>query len=315
MKTPSISTRLRHTAGLLLSALGLAVATPAPASDKVQAVATFSILGDLVQQIGGERVDVTVLVAPGGDSHMFQPSPTQARRVGQAQVLFSNGLGYEPWVLRLLQSARFKGQHTVVSAGVSPLKAGGGAAPNAHGHQHGHGANDPHAWQDVARVKRYTQNIASGLCTADRTGCPVYQRNEQAYQAELDALDREIRAAWSAVPPAQRQVITSHDAFAYYGQAYGVRFLAAQGSNTGSNASVQNVAKLVRQIKAERIQALFVENISDPRLVEQIARETGTRPAGTLFSDSLTAADGPAPSYLALMRHNTHALVKAVQGR
>ena len=309
-----LPSRARKVLSLLLVSLGLVAAFPAHAAGEVKAVATFSILGDLVRQVGGDRVELTVLVGPGADTHVFQPSPSQARTVRQAQVLFSNGLGYETWLRRLMQASQFKGRDVVVSRGIKPIQNA-----EQHGHSHGHGhahdEADPHAWQDVANVKRYVANIADALCEADSDGCAAYQRNAKAYQAELDLLDTEIRDAWRSVPVDQRQVITSHDAFAYYGQAYQVRFLAAQGANTGAEASVKGVARLVRQIKAEKIKALFIESISDPRLIDQIGRETGVKPAGALYSDSLTDSKGPAPSYLALMRQNTKALVRAVQGR
>lgn len=313
MNTTSLSTRARKGLSLLLVSMGLAAASPGYAAGEVKAVATFSILGDLVRQVGGDRLELTVLVGPGADSHVFQPSPSQARTVRQAQVLFSNGLNYETWLRRLMKASQFKGRDVVVSRGVKVIQSAGG---QGHGHDHGHAHDeaDPHAWQNVANVKRYVDNIAEALCDVDSEGCSGYQRNAKAYQAELDLLDAEVRDAWRPVPVEQRKVITSHDAFAYYGQAYQVRFLAAQGANTGSEASVKGVARLVRQIKAEKIKALFVENISDPRLIEQIGRETGVKPAGDLYSDSLTDSKGPAPSYVALMKQNTKALVRAVQG-
>jgi len=300
---------------LLLVGSLLMGAPKAHAAGEVKAVATFSILGDLVRQVGGERVDLTVLVGAGADSHVFQPSPAHARSVGQAQVLFSNGLGYETWVRRLVQAAKFEGRHVVASQGVDALKAQSSDNHGHSGHSHAHGEVDPHAWQSVGNVKRYVKNIADGLCAVDATGCIGYRQNEQAFQADLDRLDAEIRAAWKAVPIEQRKVITSHDAFAYYARAYQVRFMAAQGTSTGAGASTQRVARLIRQIKAEQVKALFVENISDPRLIEQIGRDTGVKPAGTLFSDSLSGATGPAPDYVSLMRYNTQALVKAVAAR
>lgn len=307
--------RLRRAALAALVAATTALALPvAQAAGEVKAVATFSILADLVRQVGGERVDLTVLVGIGGDGHVFQPSPAQARSVAQAQVLVSNGLGYETWVRRLLQASQFKGRHVVASQGIEPIKSNSSGAQGPR-HGHAHDEVDPHAWQSVGHVKRYVKNIADGLCAVDAAGCDAYRRNEQAYQAELDRLDAENRAAWAVVPPAQRKVISSHDAFAYYARDHQVRFLAAQGTSTSAQASAQGVARLVRQIKAEQIKALFVESISDPRLIEQIGRETGVRPAGALYSDSLSAPDGPAPTYLALMRHNTQALIAAIQGR
>lgn len=304
---------LQTLAGLAFSALLPHAVAQTPPTAPLQAVASFSILGDLVRQVGGDRVAVQVLVGPGSDAHVFQPTPAQARLVGQAQVVFSNGLGFEGWLSRLLNTAAYQGRHIVVSQGVQSLK--GAHDHHGHGHNHSHGAAaDPHAWQSVPHVISYVGNIAKGLCAADASGCATYQQNADAYITELKTLDADIRAAWAAIPAAQRKVITSHDAFAYYAKAYGVKFLAAQGVSTESEASARGVAQLVRQIKKENIKALFVESISDPRLVEQIGRETGVRPAGALFSDSLSDASGPAPTYVAMMRANTTALVRAIQG-
>ncbi|MBD3892480.1 MAG: metal ABC transporter substrate-binding protein [Hydrogenophaga sp.] len=293
-----------------------AQATPAQSppvqAAPVQAVATFSILGDLVRQVGGERVAVTVLVGPGADAHVFRPTPAHARQIGQAQIVFSNGLGYESWLARLLSSVNYRGPHVVLSTGVQPLKAG--KKKHGHAHGHDHGDTDPHAWQNVAHVMTYVAHIAQGLCQVDASGCDLYRRNAGSYTAELRALEAEIRASWAEVPAAQRSVITSHDAFGYYGAAYGVRFFAAQGIDTKNAASAQDVARLVRQIRRDNIRALFVENIADPRLIEQIGRETGLRPAGKLFSDSLSGADGPAPNYIAMMRYNTRAMINAIRG-
>jgi zinc/manganese transport system substrate-binding protein len=279
----------------------------------IKAVASFSILGDLVRQVGGDRVAVEVLVAPGSDAHVFQPTPSQARLVGQAQVVFSNGLGFEGWMSRLLTTASYKGRHVVVSRGIKPIHAEGEHDHKAKGGQH-HEEHDPHAWQSVPNAMIYVGNIAKGLCEADAAGCDTYQKNAIAYTAELKALDTDIRALWAVIPVAQRKVITSHDAFGYYAQAYGVKFLAPQGVSTESEASAKGVAQLVRQIRKEQIKALFVESISDPRLIAQIGRETGVKPAGELFSDSLSGTDGPAASYVTMMRANTTALTRAVRG-
>ncbi|MGS5088227.1 metal ABC transporter substrate-binding protein [Hydrogenophaga sp. A37] len=305
---------LRH--HLIASAIGLATAALSPAllaqtTAPVKAVASFSILGDLVQQVGGDRVAVDVLVGPGSDAHVFQPTPSQAKRVGQAQIVFSNGLGFEGWMGRLLHTASYKGRHVVASRGIQPIHAEGEHDHKAKDH---HEENDPHAWQSVPNVMVYVGNIAKGLCEADAAGCDTYQKNAATYNAELKALDTDVRALWATIPAAQRKVITSHDAFGYYAKTYGVKFLAPQGVSTESEASAKGVAQLVRQIKKEQIKALFVESISDPRLIAQIGRETGVKPAGELFSDSLSDTKGPAPSYLSMMRANTWALTQAVQG-
>ncbi len=297
-----------------LTAGALAVlAPPALAAEEpvLRAVASFSILGDLVRQVGGERVAVDVLVGAGSDAHVFSPKPAQARQVGAAQVLFSSGLGFEGWMNRLLKTTHFKGRHVVASQGVRTLA--GGDVP---GHSHAQGAApDPHAWQDVENARIYIDNIAEGLCAADAAGCASYRRNAAAYEQQLDKLEHEIQSAWDRIAAPQRLVITSHDAFGYYARAYGVRFLAPQGISTDSEASAQGVARLVRQIRRQGARALFVESISDPRLIEQIARETGLKAASTgLYSDSL-APTGEASSYLGMMRHNTRALTQAIQAR
>lgn len=309
--------RRRAIASLVtLGALAFSPLGHAQTTAPIRAVASFSILGDLVRQVGGERVQVDVLVGPGADAHVFQPSPSHAKQVAQAQVVFANGLGFEGWMQRLLATAGYKGQPVVVSQGIKPLRT----EENDHDHKagpHGHDAHgeaDPHAWQSVPHVITYVANIAKGLCAADAAGCAGYKQNAAAYTAQLQALDAEIRSAWAAIPAGQRKLITSHDAFGYYASTYGVKFLAPQGVSTDSEASAKGVAQLVRQIKKEQIKALFVESISDPRLIEQIGRETGVKPAGALFSDSLSEPHGLAASYLALMRSNTQAMTRAVLG-
>ncbi len=286
------------------------LAAPSHAQDQrppLRVVASFSLLADLARQVGGERVVVQSLVGPGQDGHVFQPTPTHARQVAQAGVVVSNGLGYEGWMPRLLQSTGYRGLHVVTTRGVPVID-------RAQGDAHGHGRADSHAWQGVPNAIVYVRNIADGLCAADATGCPAYRANAARYTAELQRLDADIRAAWAPVPPVQRKLITSHAAYAYYGQAYGVQFLSPQGVSTDSEASAKGVAQLVRQIRREGIAALFVENVSDPRLIEQIARETGVRPSGKLYSDALTPPGGGADSYVAMMRANTQAMVKAVRG-
>lgn len=301
---------LRLTAVVLVAVAGL-YAPAGAAEPALRAVASFSILGDLVRQVGGERVAVEVLVGPGSDAHVYSPKPAQAKQVGQAQLVLSNGMGFDGWMARLLKSAGFKGRHVVASAGIKPLKG----AADEHGHGHAHAAADPHVWQDVARVQAYVKNIAQGLCAVDAAGCDSYRSNAAAYGQQLDALDQEIRRAWSAIPAQQRLVISSHDAFGYYASAYGVRFLAPQGVSTDSEASAQGVARLVRQIRQEKASALFVESIADPRLIEQIARETGLKASSEgLYSDSL-APQGEAASYLGMMRYNTRVLIAAIQRR
>ena len=293
---------------VLLASVSLGRASEPP----VRVVVTFSILGDLVSQVGGSRISVAVLAGPEEDAHVFQPTPAQAQQVAQARLVLSNGLGFEGWMNRLLKSANFKGEHVVVTMGIVPLKSSSHGHSHGHKHGHSHGNLDPHAWQDVRNVLVYVKNITLGLCTVDRFGCPSYQTNAERLTESLNALHREIESSWATIPIERRKVVTSHDAFAYYGNAYQVQFLSPQGVSTEAEASAKGVGRLIRQIKKEGIQALFVENISDGRLIEQIARETGLQPSGELYSDALSKPGGPATTYSDMMRHNTRLLTSAI---
>ncbi|MBX9990756.1 metal ABC transporter solute-binding protein, Zn/Mn family [Phreatobacter oligotrophus] len=275
-------------------------------------VVTFSILGDLVRQVGGDRVAVISLVGPDGDAHSYSPTPADARALAAARVIFANGLGFEGWMTRLVRSSGGRAQQVTVSSGVTPLKAEGG---HSHGHGHSHGANDPHAWQDVANAKLYVKAIADGLAAADAANAGAYAARAQAYTAELDVLDKEIRARIGAVPRDQRRILTTHDAFAYFARAYEVDFLALRGVSSEAEPSPREIGAVIRQIRDRKVRALFMENISDPRAIQRIAAETGARIGGKLYSDALSPADGPAATYAAMMRHNAGQIAGAlVQG-
>ena len=299
---------------LLALALGL-LAAPAWADGKLPVVASFSILGDMTQRVGGERIAVTTLVGPDGDAHVYEPGPADAKAVAAARVLVVNGLGFEGWMDRLEQAAGFKGVEAVASAGVAPLSMAEAdeAGHDDHEHDHGHGGVDPHAWQNVANAQAYIRNIAAALERADPEGAAVYRANAQAYLAELEALDAEIRAAMTAIPAPQRVLVTSHDAFGYFAAAYGVTVLAPQGMSTESEASAADVAGLIRQIRADGVRAVFVENITNPRLLEQVSRETDAAIGGVLFSDALSPPGGPAATYVEMMRHNAWTIASALQ--
>lgn len=292
---------------IVATALGttLLVSSPAFAAGKLKAVASFSILGDFVSRVGGDLVEVTTIVKPGGDAHVYEPKPDDAKAMAAASIVFVNGLGFEGWMDRLVEASGYKGQVAVTTKGIA-------TAPMLD--DHGQDGRDPHAWQDAKKASVYIGNIAQALCAADAEDCAAYQTNATAFQKELAALDEEIRASIGRVPGDRRTVITSHDAFGYFARAYGVKFLAPEGISTESEASAQDVAKLITQIKANRASALFVENVSDPRLMQQIARETGLKIGGELYSDALSPNDGPAATYIDMMRHNAKALAGAMAG-
>ncbi len=287
-------------AAALAAGLG-GLAGPA-AAEPLKTVASFSILGDLVRQVGGDRVEVETLVGPDGDAHVFSPSPADAKKVADAKIIFENGLGLEGWISRLVSSSGSKSPVVIASAGVKPQRM----------EEDGKQIVDPHAWQSVPNAKLYVRNIRDGLIAADPDGKAAYEANAAAYEAKLDAVDKEIRDAWAKVPEDRRRIITSHDAFGYYAATYHVEMIAPQGVSTETEASAKDVAKIIKQIKAERIPAVFVENISDKRLVERIAKETGAKIGGTLYSDALSPPDGPAPTYLDMMRSNLRELTAAL---
>lgn len=301
--------------GLVAIAALVAVSGSVLAADKIKAVATFSILGDMVGRVGGDRVDVKTLVGPEGDAHVFQPTPADAAELTRAQVVFQNGLGFEGWMDRLIKSAGYKGKSVVASKGVMALTAPE-EQEHEHENEHGqdHGDTDPHAWHNLANGLIYVKNIKEGLCKVDSDGCATYTRNANEYSAEIKKLETEIKTKLAVIPTAQRKVITDHDAFGYFASAYGIEFLAPRGVSTESEASAKDVAKLVDQVKKEQVKALFFENVSDARLLEQIGRETGVKPGGTLYSDALSKAGGPASSYLDMVRYNASLIAGAMVG-
>jgi len=281
----------------VLMCLVLVAVTPARA-DRLDVVASFSILADLVRNVGGDRVDVATLVGPGGDSHVYTPAPADVKKVADASLVFVNGLGLEGWLPRLVQSSGSKATIVTVTMGIAPRARGSDA--------------DPHAWQSVVNAKTYVANIRDALVTAAPADAATFRANAEKYLGELDALDREVRGAVAAIPERRRKVISTHNAFEYFAAAYGVAFIAPIGVSTESEPSARDIAGIISQIKRENIPAIFLENISDPRLIQRIAAETGARIGGTLYSDSLTAEKGDAPTYIAMVRHNIKALTSAL---
>jgi zinc/manganese transport system substrate-binding protein len=298
-------TRRRALAATALAALF--VAAPARAQDPLKVIASFSILGDFVKNVGGDRVEVATLVGPNGNAHVYAPSPGDAKKVADAKLVFVNGLGFEGWLERLVKASGTKAPIVVATKGIKPLERAGD-----HDHDHDHGRADPHAWQSVANAKIYVANIRDALIAADPASKDVYSANAAAYLAKLDALEREVREVIAKIPADRRRVITSHNAFGYFQNAYGVNFIAPQGVSTEAEASAKDVAAIIAQIKKQKAAAVFLENVTDPRLVEQIARETGAKVGGTLYSDALTDDKGDATTYIDLIRHNLRQLASAL---
>ena len=290
-------------AGLLLAGFGAAAAEP------VKVVATFSILGDMIKSVAGDRIALTTIVGGDGDSELYQPTPGDAKAVAEAKLLVMNGLNeeFEPWLDGLVKQANFRGAKLVASKGVKPM---------SEADEKGEGKDaaklDQHAWHDVANAIIYVRNIADGLAKADPANAAEYRGRADAYAKELRELDGWAKGEIAAVPKAKRKVITSHDAFQYLARAYGVTMIAARGWSNEREASAEDVARLLKQIRQDRVKAIFVENMNDPRLIQRIAQEAGATIGGTLYSDSLSKPGGEADSYVKMVHHNIAALKEAM---
>ena len=295
---------------ILLAGLAALIAGPAAGDDarpRKFVVASTSIIADLVRKVSGDRIEVKALVGPNGDAHVYSPTPGDAKEIAAAAVVFVNGLGLEGWLPRLVSAAGTKAPVVVVARGVPARRMPDEEHP-------GRSVTDPHAWQSIADAKIYVANIRDGLVAADPAGKAAYEANAQAYLAKLDDLDKEVRTAIASIPAERRKIITTHDAFGYFGAAYGMSFIAPEGVSTDSEPSAKDVARIIRKIKQQKIPAVFLENVSDPRLIEQIARETGAAIGGKLYSDALSEPAGPAATYIEMMRHNVREFAKALGG-
>jgi len=276
----------------------LLIASPLHAAERLNVVASFSILADFVRNVGGDRVNLTTLVGADSDVHVYTPAPGDAKRIAEAKLVIVNGLGLEGWLPRLVQSSGAKAQVVTASAGIAPLKLGSAA--------------DPHAWQSVPNAKIYVTDIANALVAADPEDAEFFRTQSKAYLEKLETLDREVREAVAKIPAERRKVISTHDAFGYFAAEYGIQFIAPLGVSTETEPSARDIAAIIGQIKAQKIPAVFLENISDDRLIRRIAAETGAKVGGTLISDGLTGEKGPAPTYIDMVRHNIKALTSAL---
>ena len=281
-----------------LTCLALIASALPVRAEPIKVVASFSILGDLVRNVGGSSVDVTTLVGPDSDAHVYSPTPADAKKIADARLIVVNGLGFEGWLPRLIKSSSSKAKIVTASDGIAPLRLGSDA--------------DPHAWQSVGNAKAYVGNIRTALSAADPSGAEQYRANAEVYLAKLDALDREVRDAIAKLPSERRKVISTHNAFGYFAASYGIEFIAPLGVSTESEPSARDIAKIITQVKQAKIPAVFLENVSDPRLMQRISAETGAKVGGTLYSDGLTGEKGDVPTYIDMVRHNIKALTRAL---
>jgi zinc/manganese transport system substrate-binding protein len=288
-------------------------------AEGLKVVASFSIIADFARNVGGESIELTTLVGPNGDAHVYEPKPADAAAMSDAQVVLVNGLNFEGFLERLVEASGSQANVVELTKGVEPITmkqedahVQTGEAEESHDHQHGD--IDPHAFQSIANAKIYVQNIADAFCAADAAGCEAYKANAAAYTEKLDATEAEVKEAIASIPQDKRVVISSHDAFGYFEHAYGLTFLSPEGISTEAEASAADVAALIRQVKEDNASAIFVENVTNPRLIEQIASETGLKVGGTLYSDALSGPGGGSSTYLDLMRHNASTIKGAILG-
>jgi zinc/manganese transport system substrate-binding protein len=302
-------------APLIYPAAGMAQSAP------LKVVASFSILADMTHEIGGEHIALTTIVKADGDVHSFEPAPKDVKALASARVLVINGLSFEAWLPRLVSASGFKGSAVVASDGVVPRHLTAAEQALAAHEEHGagsgnagHPANiDPHAWQSLANGEIYAKNIAAGLAEADPVHASDYQTRAAAYIERMKALDKEIKIMLSHVSGERRRVVTSHDAFGYFGQAYGIQFISAAGVSSEAEPSAKDIAGIIDQVRKEHVPAVFIENITSPKLVEQIARETGAKVGGTLYSDALAQPGKPAGRYLGMFKWNAQQLIDALR--
>jgi zinc/manganese transport system substrate-binding protein len=306
-------TRTRHhlLARVTFFALTFTVLLPAvAAAEPIPVVASFSILGDLVRVVGGDRVKVNTLVGPNADAHAFEPKPVDAKTILHAKLFVINGLNFEPWAQKLATSAGYKGMTVIASQGITARRM-----PPKQGHSQSAAQDDvdPHGWQDPNNVVTYVRNIEKSLSSLDPAGASSYKVNGDSYIQQLTALDQFAKDQFASIAPTKRHVITSHDAFGYFAARYQIRFLAPQGINADTEPSAKGVAQLIRQIKHDKIRAVFIENMSNPRLINQLSKDTGVTPGVTLYSDALSDTMGPASTYLKMMQHNITALAAGMR--
>jgi zinc/manganese transport system substrate-binding protein len=292
--------------GLLLALFVLAAqSATAATAEKLKVVATFSVLGDMVATIAGDRVELTTIVGPDGDSELYQPTAADARALAQSAVLVANDINpeFEPWLDALIRQSGFRGAQIVASRGAKIITEEEEGRPGA-----GAPKSDQHAWHDLANGAVYARNIGEGLARADPANADFYKGRTDAYVAEIRALDAWAKAEIAAVPKPKRKVITSHDAFEYLGKAYGIKLIPARGWTNEKEASADDIARLLKQIRDDKVKAIFIENMNDPRVIERVAQESGAAIGGTLYSDALSAPDGEAGTYLKMARHNIETL-------
>lgn len=302
---------MRNMFFVLLVILGLFVQPSPCLAETLRVVTSFSILADMTREIGGDAVAVQSLVGPNQDMHGFTPTPGDIKELANAQLIIVNGLGFEGWLRRAVTASGTKAKVIEATVGITPLAID--ESDHDHHHDHDHAAFDPHAWQDVSLARVYAKNIATALQAALPEQATIIATRAKTYDTKLADLDKEIKDSFAAISPDRRKVITHHDAFGYFAKAYGIEFHSPLGIGTANAAKASDIIALQRQIKAEGIKAVFLENFGSPKLMQQLAQDTGVELGGILYGDALSDASGPAANYIAMIRHNATAIQVAMQ--
>src|SRR6266576_4309759 len=280
----------------------------AEAAERIKVVATFSVIGDMVANVAGDRVDLVTMVGPGGDTELFKPSLADGKSVAEAKIVFMNDLNdeFEPWLEPLLKRVKFGGIKIVVSRGVKTFTSSEERAPRSKAAEE---EIDQHAWLDPKNGVVYVRNIAAALAKNDPANAADYRTRAAAYTKELQDLDAWAKAEMAIVPPPKRRILSSHDSLQYLAKAYGITMLSINGWTNNSEPSAAELASLTQKIRHDGIRELFLYIITDPRAMQQVAKETGAAVGGTLYGDALSKPGGEADTYLKMIRHDVTTLI------
>ncbi len=268
---------------------------------KPKVVVTASMIADMVENVAGDLVDLTCIVPIGSDPHLYEPTPKDARIVAEADILFKNGLTFEGWLNELIENAGSKAVVVTVTEGVKPIES-----------LVYQNATDPHAWMDAENAMIYVDNITKTLVEFDPDNASIYQQKQDQYRKQIRAIDEYIKTQISYIPEEKRILITSHDAFQYYGRKYGLKLESVMGTSTDADVQTADIVRLNEVIRTSKIPAVFIESTINPKILEQLARDNKIRVGGKLYADSIGDKDSPAPSYIAMLRHNTDIIVSAL---
>ena len=269
---------------------------------KIHVVTTFTILEDFAKKIGKDKIEITNLVPADNDPHMYEPTPEDVKKISSADIILTNGLGFEGWLRRLINAAQMRGTEITCTKYIHPRLVFEDTL-----------VKDPHAWHSIPHAKIYVRNITKAFKTADPKNAAYYEKNMQSYLDKLTKLDESMRRKIDEVPPKNRKIITAHDAFGYLGNSYGIQVFAPQGISTESEPKIHSIIDLIKQIKKEKIHTIFIEKISDPKIIQQISRETGAKIGGELYADGLSNKDGSAPTYIDMMHYNFGLILSAMK--